>query len=90
MGYRHGHPERQLIGTFGTETPSVPRARAVDENGKATEWRSKALPRYPRLTGKAEALIASVCLGALGFGPDSDAKDRRLGNPGSAHRPSQP
>ncbi|NOX73955.1 MAG: IS256 family transposase, partial [Alphaproteobacteria bacterium] len=23
-GYRHGHRERQLIGTFGTETVSVP------------------------------------------------------------------
>ena len=61
-GYRHGHRERQLIGTFGTETISVPRARAVDENGKTTEWRSKALPRYQRLTKKAEALIASVYL----------------------------
>jgi transposase-like protein len=40
----------------------VPRARAVDENGKTTEWRSKALPRYQRLTKKAEALIASVYL----------------------------
>ncbi len=61
-GYRNGHRERQLIGTFGTETISVPRARAVDENGKTTEWRSKALPRYQRLTKKAEALIASVYL----------------------------
>jgi len=26
-GYRHGHRERQLVGTFGTETVSVPRAR---------------------------------------------------------------
>jgi transposase-like protein len=26
------------------------------------EWRSKALPRYQRLTKTAEALIASVCL----------------------------
>jgi len=51
-GYRHGHRERQLIGTFGTETISVPRARAVDEAGKTTEWRSKALPRYP-LPGSA-------------------------------------
>ena len=33
-GYRNGHRERQLIGTFGTETISVPRARAVDESGK--------------------------------------------------------
>ena len=61
-GYRHGHRERQLIGTFGTERVSVPRARVVAEDGKTTEWRSKALPRYQRLTKKAEALIASVYL----------------------------
>ena len=61
-GYRHGHRERQLIGTFGTETVSVPRARVVTEDGKTKEWRSKALPRYQRLTKKAEALIASVYL----------------------------
>lgn len=61
-GYRHGHRERQLIGTFGAETISVPRARTVDEAGKTTEWHSKALPRYQRLTKKAEALIASVYL----------------------------
>jgi transposase-like protein len=61
-GYRHGHRERQLVGTFGTETVSVPRARIEDDAGKITEWRSKALPRYQRLTKKAEALIASVYL----------------------------
>jgi putative transposase len=61
-GYRHGHRERQLIGTFGTETVRVPRARIEDEAGKVTEWRSKALPRYQRLTKKAEALIAAVYL----------------------------
>lgn len=61
-GYRHGHRERQLVGTFGTETVSVPRARIEDEAGKITEWRSKALPRYQRLTKKAEALIAAVYL----------------------------
>lgn len=33
-----------------------------DEAGKITEWRSKALPRYRRLTKKAEALIAAVYL----------------------------
>jgi len=54
-GYRHGHRERQLIGTFGTEMVSVPRARVAAENGKTKEWRSKALPRYQRLTKKAEA-----------------------------------
>lgn len=61
-GYRHGHRDRQLVGTFGTETVSVPRARIEDEKGKITEWRSRALPRYQRLTKKAEALIASVYL----------------------------
>ncbi|MBU3032454.1 IS256 family transposase [Paracoccus marinaquae] len=61
-GYRHGHRERQLIGTFGTEIVQVPRARVTAEDGTTTEWRSKALPRYQRLTKKAEALIASVYL----------------------------
>jgi transposase-like protein len=61
-GYRHGHRERQLTGTFGTETVRVPRARVEAEEGKVTEWRSKALPRYRRLTKKAEALIAAVYL----------------------------
>ena len=61
-GYRHGHRERQLTGTFGTETVRVPRARIEDEAGKVSEWRSKALPRYRRLTKKAEALIAAVYL----------------------------
>ena len=61
-GYRHGARDRQIIGTFGTETISVPRARIEDEAGKVSEWRSQALPRYQRLTKTAEALIASVYL----------------------------
>jgi putative transposase len=61
-GYRHGKRDRQIIGTFGSETISVPRARIADEAGKVSEWRSKALPRYQRLTKTAEALIASVYL----------------------------
>ena len=61
-GYRHGHRDRQITGTFGTETISVPRARIENEDGKVHEWRSKALPRYQRLTKAAEALIASVYL----------------------------
>jgi len=61
-GYRHGRRDRQITGTFGTQTVSVPRARIEDEDGKVGEWRSKALPRYQRLTKKAEALIASVYL----------------------------
>ena len=51
-----GHRERQLTGTFGTETGAgASRARIEDETGKVTEWRSNALPRYQRLTRKAEA-----------------------------------
>src|SRR6056297_3932863 len=61
-GYRHGNRVRRITGTFGTETISVPRARVEDEAGKVGEWRSKALPRYQRLTKTAEALIASVYL----------------------------
>jgi putative transposase len=61
-GYRHGNRDRQIIGTFGTETISMPRARIEDEEGRVSEWRSKALPRYQRLTKTAEALIASVYL----------------------------
>lgn len=61
-GYRHGHRERQLTGTFGTETVRVPRARVEAGDGQVTEWRSQALPRYQRLTKTAEALIAAVYL----------------------------
>lgn len=61
-GYRHGRRERELVGTFGTETVSVPRARIEGEDGKTSEWRSKALRRYQRLTKRAEALIAAVYL----------------------------
>jgi putative transposase len=62
VGYRHGHRERHLTGTFGPETVNMPRGRVTGEDGKTSEWRSKALPRYQRLTKKAEALIASVYL----------------------------
>ena len=48
-GYRHGHRERQLIGTFGTEMVRVPGAQIEDEAGQVSEWRAKALPRYRRL-----------------------------------------
>ena len=61
-GHRNGHRSRQIIGTFGAETVQVPRARVLDEDGQSSEWRSKALPRYQRLTRKAEALIAAVYL----------------------------
>jgi transposase-like protein len=61
-GWRNGHRERQVIGTFGPETVRVPRARLAREDGGATEWRSKGLRRYQRLTKRAEALVASAYL----------------------------
>lgn len=62
LGWRNGHRERQVIGTFGAETVRVPRARLVRDDGRTAEWRSKALRRYQRLTRRAEALIASAYL----------------------------
>lgn len=62
MGHCNGHRDRQIVGPFGSETVSVPRARIVNEKGKITEWRSKARPYYQRLTQQAEAPFASVYL----------------------------
>jgi putative transposase len=61
-GHRNGHRDRQLLGTFGSMTVSVPRARVTDSDGKQAEWRSKALPAYKRLTVQAERLIAGAYL----------------------------
>ena len=61
-GWRSGHRDRQVIGTFGPETVRVPRARLAREEGGTAEWRSKGLRRYQRLTKRAEALIAGAYL----------------------------
>ena len=61
-GWRNGHRDRQVIGTFGAETVRVPRARLVREEGGTAEWRSKGLRRYQRLTKRAEALIVGAYL----------------------------
>ncbi|MDR9395773.1 MAG: IS256 family transposase [Roseovarius sp.] len=61
-GYRNGHRDREIVGTFGPETVRVPRARIAGSDGQRREWRSRALPRYRRLTRKAEALIARAYL----------------------------
>jgi transposase-like protein len=66
-GHRNGHRDRQLLGTFGPMTVSVPRARVTDSNGRQAEWRSQTLPAYKRLTVQAERLIAGAYLtGRLG------------------------
>ena len=62
VGHRNGHRDRQLLGTFGPTTVSVPRARLTGGDGKQAEWRSKALPAYKRLTVQAERLIAGAYL----------------------------
>jgi putative transposase len=62
VGYRHGRRKRQLLGSFGPVTISVPRARLTDGDGASQEWRSDALPRYARMTKQVEALIAGAYL----------------------------
>ncbi|MGH8277670.1 MAG: IS256 family transposase, partial [Steroidobacteraceae bacterium] len=61
-GYRNGTRERQLTGSFGAVSISVPRARLAAEDGGTREWRSAALPRYARMTRQVEALIAGAYL----------------------------
>nr|CRH06550.1 Transposase [Candidatus Magnetococcus massalia] len=62
-GKRNGHRDRQLIGSFGPVTVSLPRARVVDEKGHEREWRSETIPAYKRVTKQAEAIIAGAYLG---------------------------
>ena len=62
-GHRNGHRNRQLIGSFGPVTVSLPRARIVDEMGREAEWKSKTIPAYKRVTKRAEAIIAGAYLG---------------------------
>src|SRR5512134_45302 len=61
-GYRHGHRERRLCGSFGTVEIAVPRARIGGADGTGREWKSKVLPRYARMTRQVEALIAGTYL----------------------------
>jgi putative transposase len=60
VGHRHGHRTRSLTGTFGPAQIAVPRARIIGEDGKTTEWKSKALRAYQRRTKQADALIAGA------------------------------
>jgi transposase-like protein len=61
-GSRHGHRERGLMGTFGSTTISVPRARLATPDGKTSEWRNATSPAYQRRTKRADALIAGAYL----------------------------
>jgi transposase-like protein len=62
QGHRHGHRDRQILGTFGPTTVSVPRARLIEADGTTREWQNQTLPAYKRLTKRAEALIAGTYL----------------------------
>ena len=61
-GARHGHRERGLLGTFGSLTVRVPRARLATPEGKTTEWRNATIPAYQRRTKRADALITGAYL----------------------------
>jgi putative transposase len=61
-GCRNGHRDRQLLGTFGRVSVSVPRARVAVATGKQAEWHSKTLLAYKRVTKQAETLIAGAYL----------------------------
>ena len=61
-GYRHGHRRRRLCGSFGTVAIAVPRARVGTAGVGTVEWKSRALPRYARMTRQVEALIAGTYL----------------------------
>src|SRR5208337_1282756 len=61
-GHRHGHRERQLMGTFGPVSVRVPRARLKTSDGKTVEWKNATIPAYQRRTKQADALIAGADL----------------------------
>ena len=61
-GYRNGHRHRQLVGTFGALTVSLPRVRLLDGDDGEKEWRSQTIQAYKRLTKRAEAIIANTYL----------------------------
>jgi len=57
VGVRHGHRKRGLIGTFGRTEISVPRARLMGADGRASEWRSaSALSRCRAASAKYRRL----------------------------------
>ena len=64
-GERNGHRDRQVMGTFGKVTVSVPRARLEAADGKTSEWHSEALPAYQRRTKEIDAVIAGAYLAGV-------------------------
>ena len=46
-GHRHGHRERQLIGSFGPVEIAVPRARVGTADGRTESGRARCCPATP-------------------------------------------
>jgi len=61
-GHRHGHRDRQLMGTFGPVTVRVPRARLETSDSRTVEWKNATIPAYQRRTKQADALITGAYL----------------------------
>jgi putative transposase len=57
QGHRHGHRDRQILGTFRPTTLSVPRARLVEADSTTWEWYNQTLPTYKWLTKQAVSPI---------------------------------
>ena len=57
-GYRNGCRTRTLTGTFGKTDITVPRARLQGADGATTEWKSKALRAYQRISPCRYSLAA--------------------------------
>ena len=67
-GYRHGHRERQLVGTFGTDTLSVPRGSRTKRARS-----SMALPGWKPPSSRSGAKICrssgASCTSTATFSP---------------------
>jgi len=61
-GHRHGHRERQLMGTFGPVSIRAPRARLETSDDRTVEWKNATIPAYQRRTKQVDALIAGAYL----------------------------
>ena len=64
-GYRHGRRNRQLLGSFGPVTISVPRARLNNTDGVSREWHSEALPLAGAYLSGTNTRRVRRALGAL-------------------------
>jgi transposase-like protein len=64
-GYRHGVMERTVTTAEGTQRLTVPRGRLIADDGPATEFRSRLLPRYARRMREIDDAILGCYLGGI-------------------------